>query len=85
MPYWIKRHLYRAFSQAEPLLGSSERTGLLTPPYPGSFSGYTHRPGQFRAEVTASGLRLADLVCVDGPAFCLMISGRVWPTHKTAG
>jgi len=67
----LRARLYRDFSQVEPLFGSSERTGLLPPLFPGSFSGYTHRPGQLRAEVTASGLRLADLVCVEGPAFLL--------------
>src|SRR5258708_24209493 len=57
--------------EAEPLLGVSERTGRLTPLFRGSFSGYTHRPAQLRAEVAASGLRLVDLVCVEDPAFLL--------------
>jgi SAM-dependent methyltransferase len=67
----LRARLYRAFPQAEPMLGLSERTGRLTPHFPGSFSGYTHRPAQLLAEVAASGLRLVDLVCVEGPAFLL--------------
>jgi SAM-dependent methyltransferase len=62
----LRARLYQVYSQAEPLLVSSERTGHLTPLYPGSFCGYTHRPRQLGAEVTASGLCLADLVCVEG-------------------
>src|SRR5258707_10787327 len=67
----LRTRLYRIYPQAEPLLGLSERTGRLTPLFRGSFSGYTHRPAQLRAEVAASGLRLVDLVCVEGPAFLL--------------
>jgi hypothetical protein len=33
--------------------------------------GYTHRPGQLRAELAASGLRVTRLVSVEGPAFLL--------------
>jgi SAM-dependent methyltransferase len=67
----LRARLYRAFCDAEPQVGSSEQTGRLSPLYPGSFCGHTHRPGQLRAEITASGLQLADLVSVEGPAFLL--------------
>jgi SAM-dependent methyltransferase len=67
----LRARLYQTSSQAEPMLISAERTGLLVPLSPGSFSAYTHRPGQLKAEITASGLRLADLVSVEGPAFLL--------------
>jgi hypothetical protein len=58
------------------MLTGSERTGRLTPLSPGEFTGYTHRPGQLRAEITASGLRLTDLVSVEGPAFLLSDLGE---------
>src|SRR5262245_36463254 len=52
-------------------LEALERTGRLPPFGPGSFCGYTHRPGQLRAELVASGFRIVDLVCVEGPAHLL--------------
>lgn len=67
----LRTRMYKTFPQAEPLLTASENTGRLVPLFPGAFCGYTHRPRQFRAEVAASGLRLLDLVCVEGPAFLL--------------
>ena len=60
----LRNRLYQSSPLAEALLTGSERTGRLTPLSPGGFTGYTHRPGQLRAEITASGLRLTDLVSV---------------------
>ena len=61
--------------QQFPALGTMlqplERTGAIPPLYAGSFTGYAHRPGQLRAELRAAGLRVTDLVCVEGPAFLL--------------
>ena len=48
-----------------------ERTGQLPPLGPGSFSGFCHRPRQLRAELRQAGLTVADLVCIEGPAFLL--------------
>jgi hypothetical protein len=48
-----------------------ERTGSLPPLGPEAFTGYTHRPAQLRAELTASGLQVADLVVVEGAAILL--------------
>jgi len=48
-----------------------ERSGRLLELFPGSFSGYCHRPGQLRAEVRAAGLDVVDLVSVEGIAFAL--------------
>jgi SAM-dependent methyltransferase len=48
-----------------------ERTGRLPPLFPGSFTGYCHRPGQLRAELRAAGLEVVDLVGVEGLAFAL--------------
>lgn len=61
--------------QQFPALGAMleplERTGTIPPLDLGSFTGCTHRPGQLRAELRAAGLRVTDLVCVEGPAFLL--------------
>ena len=35
-----------------------ERTGWLPPLFPGSFTGYCHRPGQLRAELRGAGLEV---------------------------
>jgi SAM-dependent methyltransferase len=67
----LKTQMYQTLPQAEAELDSIERTGLLPPLYQGSFCGYTHRPGQLRAELAASGLVSIDVVSVEGPAFLL--------------
>src|ERR1700722_5438911 len=72
----LRNRLYQSSPLAEALLTGSERTGRLTPLSPGGFTGYTQRPGQLRAEITASGLRLTDLVSVEGPAFLLSDLGE---------
>lgn len=48
-----------------------ERTGILEPLFPGSFSGYCHTPRGLRGEIRAAGLELIDLVSVEGIAFAL--------------
>jgi SAM-dependent methyltransferase len=48
-----------------------ERTGMLPALFPGSFSGYCHRPQQLRSEVRAAGLTCLDLVGLEGIAFAL--------------
>jgi SAM-dependent methyltransferase len=48
-----------------------ERTGRLMPLFEGSFSGYCHRPDEFRDEVLAAGLDLVDLAGVEGIAFAV--------------
>lgn len=48
-----------------------ERTGVIPPLEPGSFTGYTHRPGQLRAEFSAAGLAVEDLVSVECGAYLL--------------
>ncbi len=72
----LRNRLYQSSPLAEALLTGSERTGRLTPLSRGGFTGYTQRPGQLRAEITASGLRLTDLVSVEGPAFLLSDLGE---------
>jgi SAM-dependent methyltransferase len=67
----LRQRLYERIPPVEAMMAPLERTGRMPPFYPGSFTGYAHRPGQFRAEVVASGLHLTDLVCVEGPAYLL--------------
>jgi SAM-dependent methyltransferase len=67
----LRRRRYEEFPDLEAMLAPLERTGRITPIYPGSFVGYTHRPDELRAEVRAAGLHLTSLVSVEGPAFLL--------------
>jgi SAM-dependent methyltransferase len=48
-----------------------EQTGRLPPLFPGAFTGYCHRPDEFRDEIGAAGLELVDLVGVEGMAFAV--------------
>ncbi len=81
----LRNRLYQSSPLAEALLTGSESTGRLTPLSPGGFTGYTHRPGQLRAEIVASGLRLTDLVSVEGPAFLLSDLGERLAMIRTGG
>jgi SAM-dependent methyltransferase len=67
----LRRRRYEQIPELEKMLEPLERTGRITPLYPGSFVGYTHRPEELRAEVRAAGLHLTSLVSVEGPAFLL--------------
>jgi SAM-dependent methyltransferase len=67
----LRARVHEILPGAEAELAPLERTGRMPPLVQGSFCGYTHRPGQLRAELVASGLRVIDLVCVEGPAFLL--------------
>ena len=48
-----------------------EPTGVLPPLFPGSFTAYTHRPDELRAEVAEAGLEVVDLVAVESILFAL--------------
>lgn len=67
----LRARLYRELPQILAEADATERTGQMAPLHPGAFCGYAHRPGQLRREVTAAGLRVTDLVAVEGPAFLL--------------
>ena len=67
----LRRRRYEQLPDLEAMLAPLERTGRITPLYPGSFVGYAHRPDELRAEVRSAGLRVASLVSVEGPAFLL--------------
>ncbi len=53
-------------------LAELERTGSMPPLFAGSFTGFSHRPDQFRRELRDAGLVLVDLVNVEGPAALLV-------------
>jgi SAM-dependent methyltransferase len=67
----LRLRLDQEFPGVDGELAGIERTGHLPPFSPAGFSAYTHRPGQLRAELIASGSRVVDLVCVEGPAYLL--------------
>jgi len=67
----LAERLYEQYPHFRELTPEVERTGLLPPLRPGSFSGFCHRPRQLRDELRSAGLDVADLVSVEGPAFLL--------------
>ena len=67
----LRLRIYQDVPDAAAIIGPVERTGVLPPLVPGGFTGYTHRPGELRAEFAAAGLEVADLVAVEGGAVLL--------------
>jgi len=67
----LRQRIYEKYANAEQLIAHVEGTGVLPPLGPGSFCGYTHRPGQLRAEFASAGFAGADLVCVEGAAYLI--------------
>ncbi|MDR2984051.1 MAG: methyltransferase domain-containing protein [Nocardiopsaceae bacterium] len=67
----LRLRLDKTFPGAEGDVASLERTGRLPPFGPDAFCGYTHRPGQLRRELLASGFQVVDMVSVEGPAYLL--------------
>jgi SAM-dependent methyltransferase len=67
----LRVRLYEEHPQFEEMVDGSEQTGVLEPLFHGSFTAFTHRPAELRAEVQAAGLEVTDLVCVEGAAFLL--------------
>jgi SAM-dependent methyltransferase len=63
--------MYETYPEVRELTRAVDRTGWMPPLYAGSFSAYCHRPGQLRAEIRRAGFDVADLVCVEGPAYLL--------------
>ena len=62
----LQERLYEGNPEFLPLLPEVERTGELPPVVPNGFVGYTHRPAELGDEVSEAGLRLDDLVGVEG-------------------
>ncbi len=67
----LRSRLYEPYPGLRDIVPALERTGWMEPLHEGSFTAYCHRPGQLRRELTAAGLRVADLVCVEGAAYLL--------------
>ncbi|TDD59752.1 class I SAM-dependent methyltransferase, partial [Actinomadura darangshiensis] len=67
----LAQRLYERIGTVSPLIPEVERTGWMPPLFGGDFSAYCHRPGQLRAELRSAGLRVVDLVSVEGPAYLL--------------
>ena len=67
----LRLRLYEQNPNVGDLMETLERTGVLPPLVPGGFNGFTHRPGQLRAEFASADLDVADLVSVEGAAYLL--------------
>ncbi|MEP6641019.1 MAG: class I SAM-dependent methyltransferase, partial [Gaiellales bacterium] len=67
----VVERLDLAFPSIHDQVETVERSGRLLELFPGSFSGYCHRPAQLRAEVRAAGLDVLELVNVEGIAFAV--------------
>ena len=64
----MMRHTYPNIREQ---LAVVERSGVIPALFPGSFSGFCHRPQQLRAELRAADLEVIDVVSVEGIAFAL--------------
>lgn len=62
----LQERLYQRSPEFLSMLPEIERTGDLPPAVPNGFLGYTHRPGDLADEISDAGLRLDDLVGVEG-------------------
>jgi len=67
----LRLRQYEQHPEVGGLVETLERTGVLPPLGPGSFSAFTHRPRQLMAEFASANLDVADLVCVEGAAYLL--------------
>jgi len=67
----LRLRLYEQVPSMLEALGPLERTGVFPPLWPGSFTAYTHRPGQLRTEFGLGGLVETDVVSVECGAFLL--------------
>lgn len=53
-----------------------ERSGVMPPLFPGSFTGFSHRPEQLRTEIDDARLDLVELLGVEGPPGLLVDLGE---------
>ena len=67
----VGKRVYAKYPVALDLIDQTERTGVIPPLHPAAFSAYSHRPGEFRAELAEAGLEVCDLVSVEGPGMIL--------------
>jgi SAM-dependent methyltransferase len=67
----IAQKLYEKMPEVLDELVDLERTGWMKPLFPGSFTGYCHRPRQLRAEARDAGLHVLSVVGIEGVSFLL--------------
>lgn len=67
----IGQRVYEEAPEVMAEIGPLERTGVIRPLGPGSFTAYAHRPLQLRAEIRAAGLQVISLVGVEAVHFLL--------------
>jgi 2-polyprenyl-3-methyl-5-hydroxy-6-metoxy-1,4-benzoquinol methylase len=74
----LAQRLYRDYPDATALLDQVIDTGVLAPLFPGSFTGFCHRPDELVAETIEAGLECVDLVTVEGLAFAFPDLAERW-------
>jgi SAM-dependent methyltransferase len=67
----IAKRIYERLPEALEEVPDLERTGWIKPLFPGSFTGYCHRPRQLRAEARAAGLQVVSVLGVESVSFLL--------------
>lgn len=67
----IAKRIYERLPEALEEVPDLERTGWIKPLFPGSFTGYCHRPRQLRAEAHAAGLQVLSVVGIESVSFLL--------------
>lgn len=67
----IGKRLYEQMPEVLGELPDLERTGWMKPLFPGSFTGFAHRPRQLRAEARDAGLHVLSVVGIEGVSFLL--------------
>jgi SAM-dependent methyltransferase len=67
----IAQKLYERMPEALEELLDLERTGWMKPLFPGSFTGYSHRPRQLHTEARDAGLQVLSVVGIESVAFLL--------------
>jgi SAM-dependent methyltransferase len=63
----LTKRIHQAYPDALRFVAAAERTGIIPPLYEGSFTSCSHRPADLRAELTAAGFDVTDVVSVEGP------------------
>jgi SAM-dependent methyltransferase len=67
----IAQKLYERMPETLDEVVDIERTGWMKPLFPGSFTGYSHRPRQLSAEARDAGLHVLRIVGIESVAFLL--------------
>jgi SAM-dependent methyltransferase len=67
----LRERIYLKHPAVLDLIDRIDLTGMLPPMQEGGFTAFCHRPGELRDEMAEAGLKVTDLVSVEGPAFIL--------------